>query len=115
MRALGRLRGWPPAPNQCTTTPQRHLRRTAYAVHFQFEAIYSRPGDLEAKQLRRARQRVPNPRAGRQKILETDPALLRRTPFLMRDQLFRIQKITAFGGGVKMQFSKSKKGGRGAS
>jgi hypothetical protein len=51
--------------------------------------------------------------AGRQKIFETDPAF-RRTSLPRCDRSFRIQKIAAFGGGVKMEFSKSKKGGGGS-
>src|SRR5262245_39664402 len=55
------------------------------------------------------------PARGSQKIFETDPPYFDVPPFLMCDQLFRIEKIAAFGGGAKSQFSKSKKGGGGGS
>src|SRR5262245_21943612 len=99
MRALGRLRGWPPAPNQHTEhSPLQDFR----------------PGDLEAEATRGERQ-SRRPRSeilarAPKKSFNTDLVLFRRTAFPDVRPIVQDCNTAAFGGGVKMQFSKSKKG-----
>jgi hypothetical protein len=116
MRALGRLRGWPPAPNQRTDQPPSG---TSAGLPTQF-IFDSRPFILGRVISKPKRGRQLPPAAfrilarGAKKSLKRTRPYFDVPPFPDERSIFRIEKIVAFGGGVKMQFSKSKKGGRGA-
>jgi hypothetical protein len=92
---------WPGSPQHASQRPRIYGREPKMS---------SKPKQLASTASAIAAGRVPKCPRGAPKIYETDPAQFRRTPFLMCDRLFRIQKIAAFGGGVKRDFSKAKRG-----
>jgi hypothetical protein len=72
--------------------------------------VISKPKQLAATATAIAAGRVPKYSRGAPKIYETDAAQFRRTPFLMCDRLFRIQKSRHLGEGLKRDILKAKKG-----